>query len=104
MTAESLGRFLGPASFSTIFAWSISPSPRGYVDYHLVFFIPPVIFAATAAIGWKTLTLKNIMLPAARGRAAASSSLLLPTLPRQAVAVEKYSGDFSSGPHGMAES
>lgn len=89
MTAESLGRFVGPTGFSTCFAWSISPSARGYVDYHLVFFIPPVVLAVVSVMGWKTLTLETLMQPAARGEAAATSGPIPPTLPPQAPAVRK---------------
>ena len=53
-TAESLGRFMGPASFSIMFAWSISPSARGWVDFHLVFILPAVVMAAILALSWNS--------------------------------------------------
>eukprot|EP00903_Cladosiphon_okamuranus_P022385 g20588.t2 len=49
MTAESIGRFLGPAGFAIIYAWSISPSGSasvdGWVNHNFVFCASAVILA-----------------------------------------------------------
>lgn len=63
MTSESLGRFMGPASFSNLFAWSISPSAPGWVDHRFVFFLPAAIMAAVAALGWHTFTEETLARP-----------------------------------------
>lgn len=76
MTAESLGRFLGPASFSSTFAWSISTSAPGWIDYHFVFYLSAAIIAAVLALGWRTFTLEALTKPADRsaGRSAGGSA------------------------------
>lgn len=70
ITVESLGRFIGPASFSVMFAWSISPSTpittKGWVDFHFVFFLPAVVLAVILAISWRSfdyLTKKSVQQP-----------------------------------------
>lgn len=63
MTSESLGRFLGPASFSNVFAWSISPAAPGWVDHRFVFFLPAAIMATVAALGWHTFTADTLSSP-----------------------------------------
>eukprot|EP00752_Nemacystus_decipiens_P005353 g4854.t1 len=60
MTSESLGRFTGPASFSNVYAWSISPSAPGWVDHRFVFFLPAAIMAAVLALGWHTFTAETL--------------------------------------------
>lgn len=60
MTSESLGRFTGPASFSNVYAWSISPSAPGWVDHRFVFFLPAAIMAAVVALGWHTFTAETL--------------------------------------------
>ena len=59
ITVESLGRFMGPASFSTLFAWSISPSAGGWVDYHFVFILPAIVMAGTLALSWNSFGYLN---------------------------------------------
>lgn len=63
MTCESLGRFVGPASFSNVFAWSISPSAPGWVDFRFVFFLPAAIMAVVVALGWRTFTTEALTRP-----------------------------------------
>eukprot|EP00904_Undaria_pinnatifida_P010340 jgi/Undpi1/6436/HiC_scaffold_20.g08917.m1 len=70
ITVESLGRFIGPASFSVMFTWSISPSThittKGWVDFHFVFFLPAVVLAVILAISWRSfdyLTKKSVQQP-----------------------------------------
>eukprot|EP00903_Cladosiphon_okamuranus_P010936 g10328.t2 len=60
MTFESLGRFTGPASFSEVFAWSISPSSPLWVDHRFAFFLPAAIMAAVVALGWHTFTAETL--------------------------------------------
>ena len=59
ITAESLGRCMGPASFSTLFAWSIYPSARDWVDYHFVFILSAVVMAGTLALSWNSFGYLN---------------------------------------------
>ncbi|CAM9510449.1 unnamed protein product, partial [Pylaiella littoralis] len=56
MTAESLGRFMGPAGFSNMYAWSISPPARGWVDRRFVFFLAAAIMALVSALAWRTFS------------------------------------------------
>lgn len=54
MTAESVGRTMGPVSFSNVLAWSISSSSR-FVDFHFVFFLAAAIMGVIAVLSWFTL-------------------------------------------------
>ncbi len=63
MTSESLGRVLGPASFSSVFAWSISPSAPGWVDCRLVFVAAAACMAAVSALGWRTFSAEPLSPP-----------------------------------------
>lgn len=75
MTSESLGRFTGPASFSNVYAWSISPRAPGWVDHRFVFFLPAAIMAAVVALGWHTFSAKTLAKsPAPRPRPPLSAS------------------------------
>lgn len=56
MTAESLGRFVGPACFSNMYAWSISPSVRDWVGCRFVFVLSSAIMALVSALAWRTFT------------------------------------------------
>lgn len=76
MTAEGLGRFIGPAGFSSLFAWSISPSAYRWVDYHFVFILYATVFAVIAGLTWATLTLDNMTKPAQEGKARGSSAIV----------------------------
>lgn len=69
MTCESFGRFLGPAGFSNLYAWSIShyASSLPLVNYQFVFFIPAICFAAALPLGWKTLSAENLKITSVRG-------------------------------------
>ncbi|CAM9212872.1 unnamed protein product [Ectocarpus sp. 12 AP-2014] len=67
MTSESLGRFVGPASYSNIFAWSISPPAQGWVDYRFVFYISAGVMAAISALGWKIFNSEALAEPVGPG-------------------------------------
>lgn len=69
-TAESLGRFLGPAGFSVTYAWSISSSAFEWVDYHFVFYFSAFVLFGVAVLGWRTLTLEKLMSSSEREDAA----------------------------------
>lgn len=64
-TAESLGRFLGPAGYAITYAWSISPSTHeaygGWVDYRFVFYASAAALAVVAVTAWGTLTLETLI-------------------------------------------
>ncbi|CAM9674916.1 unnamed protein product [Ectocarpus sp. 6 AP-2014] len=66
-TAESLGRFIGPAGYAIVYAWSVSPSTLdafgGWVDYRFVFYASAAALALVAALAWRTLTTENLMKP-----------------------------------------
>lgn len=66
-TAESLGRFLGPAGYSITYAWSVSTSTLhaygGWVDYRFAFYASAVVLAVVGKLAWGTLTLENLMKP-----------------------------------------
>ncbi|CAM9933856.1 unnamed protein product [Scytosiphon promiscuus] len=66
MTAESLGRFLGPASFSTTFAWSISTYAPGWVNYHFVFYLSAATMVAVLALSWRAFTVEDPAKPSER--------------------------------------
>ncbi|CAM9968097.1 unnamed protein product [Ectocarpus sp. 12 AP-2014] len=55
-TAESLGRFSSAASFSVMYAWSVSSSSYGWVDHHFVFYVFALALALATALAWRTLT------------------------------------------------
>lgn len=74
MTAESFGRFTGPASFSNIFAWSISPAALGWADYRFVFVLSAVIMFLIATLSWRSLTLSVLMGPDHRNKPAGGSA------------------------------
>ena len=63
---ESLGRFLGPAGFATVFAWSISPSSYDWIDHRFVFFAAAITMAIVAVLAWGTITHEHVMKPAER--------------------------------------
>lgn len=58
-TAESLGRFIGPAGFSITYAWSISPS--GIQNHYFVFVASAAVLAMCALLAWPTLTAENLI-------------------------------------------
>ncbi|CAM9145508.1 unnamed protein product, partial [Hapterophycus canaliculatus] len=64
-TAESLGRFLGPAGFSVTYAWSISSTgvagAHDWVNYRFVFYASAVVLALCGSMAWQTLTHENLM-------------------------------------------
>lgn len=71
MAAESLGRFVGPASFATIFAWSITVSPEAasggndgllskVVDYHFVFFFPAIMYGLVSVLSRRSITSETL--------------------------------------------
>ena len=70
-TAESLGRFLGPAGYSVTYAWSVSISTLqaygGWVDYRFVFYASAVVIAVMGTLAWNTLTIENLMKPELEG-------------------------------------
>ena len=65
-TSESLGRFLGPVGFATMFAWSISPSSYDWVEHHFVFIVAALSTALYAVLAWGTLTHENMVSPSER--------------------------------------
>ena len=66
-TAESLGRFTGPVGYSTAYAWSISPSAMeaygGWVNFRFVFYVTAAVLVLVGALGWRALTIENMMKP-----------------------------------------
>eukprot|EP00752_Nemacystus_decipiens_P004106 g3756.t1 len=64
-TAESVGRFIGPAGFAVAYAWSISTSGSasayGWVNHNFVFYTSAVVLSLCAALAWPTLTAENLM-------------------------------------------
>lgn len=67
---ESLGRFLGPAGFATMFAWSIAPNSYDWVDYHFVFLLAAFSMAFVSVLAWGTITHENMMTSVERKVAA----------------------------------
>lgn len=63
-TAESLGRFTGPASFAVMYAWSVSSYAPAWVDYHFVFYLCAGVMAMATVLSWRTLTPEILMKPA----------------------------------------
>lgn len=65
MTVESLGRFIGPASFSLIYAWSVSPSGARLplVDYRFVFLLPALAYSIIGLMGCRVLTAEILGIP-----------------------------------------
>lgn len=57
-TAESLGRSSSAASFSVMYAWSVSSSPSsyGWVGHRFVFYVFALALAMATALAWRTLT------------------------------------------------
>lgn len=55
-TAESLGRFTAAASFSVMYAWSVSSSSFGWIDHRLVFYAFALALATMTIVAWRTLT------------------------------------------------
>ena len=66
-TAESLGRFIGPVAYSTIYALSISRSALEYwwMDHHFVFYVSAALLALLAGPAWRTLTSDILVMPSA---------------------------------------
>ncbi|CAM9645936.1 unnamed protein product [Ectocarpus fasciculatus] len=66
-TAESLGRFIGPAGYAIVYAWCVSPSTLaafgGWVDYRFVFYASAAALASVSVLAWRTLTTENLMKP-----------------------------------------
>lgn len=62
MTTESFGRFVAPAGFATIYAWSILPEAPFWADHHLVFTIFAFIYALVSILAWRTLTFETLKL------------------------------------------
>lgn len=79
-TAESLGRFIGPAGYAVVYAWSVSPSTLdafgGWVDYRFVFYASAAALALVAVLAWKTLTTENLMKPDGCKDAEAKSNVV----------------------------
>lgn len=61
--AESVGRFLGPAGYATIFAWSVSPSAYDWVGHRFVFYMSAIAIVVVTAVGWKSLALDRLVVP-----------------------------------------
>jgi len=63
-TAENFGRFVGPVSYSTAFAFSISRAADSYpwMDHGFVFYLSAVAMFLLAGLGWHTLT-SNVLVP-----------------------------------------
>lgn len=55
-TAESLGRFSSAASFSVMYAWSVSSSSYGWVNHRFVFYVFALALAIATTVAWCTLT------------------------------------------------
>ena len=57
-TAESVGRFLGPAGFANTYAFSVSRPAQELVwmDYHFVFYALAVVIMVGAIVEWWTFT------------------------------------------------
>ncbi|CAN0434045.1 unnamed protein product [Ascophyllum nodosum] len=66
-TAESLGRFIGPVAYSTIYALSISRSALEIVcmDYHFVFYASAALMALLTGLAWRTMTSDILAMPSA---------------------------------------
>jgi len=60
-TAESLGRFSSAASFSVMYAWSVSSSSHGWVDHRFVFYVFALALVIASALAWRTLTAEIFM-------------------------------------------
>ena len=58
--SESLGRFVCPVGFATMFAWSISPSSYGWVDHKFVFCFAAFSMTVVAVLAWGTITHENM--------------------------------------------
>lgn len=58
--SESLGRFVCPMGFATMFAWSISPSSYGWVDHKFVFRFAALSMTVVAVLAWGTITHENM--------------------------------------------
>lgn len=84
MTAESVGRTMGPVSFSNVLAWSISSSPS-FIDFHFVFFLAAAIMGVIATLSWFTLTPEFF-----------SSLSKAPASPGETVAVVVKDGNLTS--------
>ena len=63
MTSESLGRVFGPVTFSSVYAWSISLSAPGWIDYRLVFVAAAVCMVVLLALGWRTFSVETMSPP-----------------------------------------
>lgn len=64
--SESLGRFICPMGFATMFAWSISPSSFDWVDHKFVFCFAALSMTVVAVLAWGTITHEN-MTPSGEG-------------------------------------
>eukprot|EP00903_Cladosiphon_okamuranus_P012516 g11720.t1 len=52
-SAESLGRFSSAASFSVMYAWSVSSSSYGWVNHGFVFYVFALALAILTTIAWR---------------------------------------------------
>lgn len=59
-SSESFGRFIGPAGFAVVFAWSISTSAPDWVDYQFVFFGGALAMLIVTFLAWETVTDENM--------------------------------------------
>lgn len=73
-TTESLGRFIGPMGFATMFAWSISPSTFDWVDHNFVFLMSAIAMVLITILAWGTITDENVLIPARRGSVTGTPS------------------------------
>lgn len=65
ITAESIGRFMGPAGFSNMYAWSISPSAKS-LGYRFVFVLAAIFMGVVGLMGWRILSAENLPGPTAK--------------------------------------
>lgn len=71
MTAESFGRFMGPAGFAVVYAWSISPAVERipFMNFRFIFFVPALAYLTCGIVGWRSLKAVLSRTSGARGGA-----------------------------------
>lgn len=61
----SLGRVIGPATFSSLLAWSLESTDArgGVVDYHVVFVLAAILMVVIILLGRRSFTLESMTVP-----------------------------------------
>ena len=62
-TMESVGRFIDPMGFTSVFAWSISPSAFDWVDRHFAYLMAVIAMVVIAILAWGIITDENVLIP-----------------------------------------